>query len=97
MKLRKDIPGKLKVLCLRTRTVLVVCQSGIVRVLKKRFLCEYRSTDGVKQKKGKKTTPKKITIGVKQDKYNALQYLQKDPKKALGGGGGGGGGILLKS
>ena len=32
MKLRKDIPGKLKVLCLRTRTVLVVCQSGIVRV-----------------------------------------------------------------
>ena len=64
-------------------------------VLKNRFLCEYRSTDDVKQKKqkkGNKTTPKKITIGVKQDKYNALQYLQKDPKKALWGVGGGGGG-----
>ena len=67
---------------------------------KKRFLCEYRSTDDIKQKKQKtenKTTPNKTTIGVKQYKYNALRYLQKDPKTRAGGGGGVGGVDLLES
>ena len=45
MKLPKDILGK--VLCLRT----VFDNLGLYNAKKKRFLCEYRSTDDIKQKK----------------------------------------------